>query len=334
MLNKLTDLYHSNLFQNKIALKYLWNRGLFTKTLKHFKVGYCDNNIGYEFVSSRYNPSIIEKSGLFKNNQDIFNSRIIFPLIKDNNTYYFTSRSIIDCKKPHIHQKGKIPILFNHDALKKNTIIIVEASICAMTLHQYNFDSVATLGTIGHIKDHLNKLQDKIIYISYDKDPNESGQKGAIRMSRILSKMGINAYIINFPSSQNKVDVNSFFKTHNKKDFQRLMDNSILYSKTDDYLKQKQNIPQSYSNDTFPIQIIAEDYGLELHLVSHGFNCICNFHPDTSPSLNLYTKSNSFYCFGCHKGGDSVEFLRLLEIEKTGRFMTRKEAAKILCEKY
>ncbi len=35
----------------------------------------------------------------------------------------------------------------------------------------------------------------------------------------------------------------------------------------------------------------------------------CPFHNDTNPSLQLYTDTNSCYCFACKKGGDAVNYL-------------------------
>ncbi len=41
----------------------------------------------------------------------------------------------------------------------------------------------------------------------------------------------------------------------------------------------------------------------------HGF-CVCPFHGDTDASMKLY--NNTFYCFGCHKGGDVISLAREL----------------------
>jgi len=40
--------------------------------------------------------------------------------------------------------------------------------------------------------------------------------------------------------------------------------------------------------------------------------CCCPLHGEKSPSLCIYHKNNTFYCFGCHKGGDSIKFIQLL----------------------
>jgi hypothetical protein len=39
----------------------------------------------------------------------------------------------------------------------------------------------------------------------------------------------------------------------------------------------------------------------------------CPFHEDRTPSLKLYLDTNSWYCFGCCKGGASVNFVMEME---------------------
>lgn len=35
---------------------------------------------------------------------------------------------------------------------------------------------------------------------------------------------------------------------------------------------------------------------------------LCPFHPEKTPSFTVFTDSNTFYCFGCNEGGDSITF--------------------------
>jgi len=37
----------------------------------------------------------------------------------------------------------------------------------------------------------------------------------------------------------------------------------------------------------------------------------CPLHQERSPSFYVYPETNSFYCFGCHKGGDVIKFVEL-----------------------
>ena len=40
----------------------------------------------------------------------------------------------------------------------------------------------------------------------------------------------------------------------------------------------------------------------------HGYKCLCPFHSEKTPSCQVYTDSQSFYCFGCGAGGDVITF--------------------------
>ncbi|OGZ10754.1 MAG: hypothetical protein A3C93_05560 [Candidatus Lloydbacteria bacterium RIFCSPHIGHO2_02_FULL_54_17] len=40
---------------------------------------------------------------------------------------------------------------------------------------------------------------------------------------------------------------------------------------------------------------------------------LCPFHNERRPSFHIYHANNSFYCFGCQKGGNVITFVRELE---------------------
>jgi len=37
----------------------------------------------------------------------------------------------------------------------------------------------------------------------------------------------------------------------------------------------------------------------------------CPFHEEKYPSFFIYPNTNSFYCFGCNKGGGVIDFVKL-----------------------
>jgi len=54
---------------------------------------------------------------------------------------------------------------------------------------------------------------------------------------------------------------------------------------------------------------------------------LCPFHKDRHPSFNIYPETNSFWCFGCQQGGDSINFVRLTygySFREAVLFLTRK----------
>jgi DNA primase len=51
---------------------------------------------------------------------------------------------------------------------------------------------------------------------------------------------------------------------------------------------------------------------IDVKKIGHLYKCKCPFHDETEPSLVIYEKTNSFYCFGCKKSGDVFTFIELL----------------------
>lgn len=68
-----------------------------------------------------------------------------------------------------------------------------------------------------------------------------------------------------------------------------------------------ENIEQARS---YPIEGILN---IETKRAGRNFVCKCPFHEDKMPSFTIYTESNSFYCFSCKRGGDSIELLMALK---------------------
>lgn len=57
------------------------------------------------------------------------------------------------------------------------------------------------------------------------------------------------------------------------------------------------------------IRDITNRYGIKIT----NNMCRCPFgHTDSSPSMKIYDKTNSFYCFACHKNGDLIKMVQLL----------------------
>ncbi len=57
-----------------------------------------------------------------------------------------------------------------------------------------------------------------------------------------------------------------------------------------------------------PIEEIAPSY-VQLKRSGRNLMGLCPFHNEKTPSFVVYPESNSFYCFGCHKGGGIFQFI-------------------------
>ncbi len=52
---------------------------------------------------------------------------------------------------------------------------------------------------------------------------------------------------------------------------------------------------------------------VNLKRAGSSFNGLCPFHSERSPSFTVFTRTNSFYCFGCGAGGDAITFVMRAE---------------------
>jgi hypothetical protein len=59
-----------------------------------------------------------------------------------------------------------------------------------------------------------------------------------------------------------------------------------------------------------PILNIASSF-LRLRRSGKNYLALCPFHQEKHPSFYIYPETNSFYCFGCGKGGDVIKFVQL-----------------------
>lgn len=62
-----------------------------------------------------------------------------------------------------------------------------------------------------------------------------------------------------------------------------------------------------------PLADFATRYGIQLARSGPRFVALCPFHDETRPSFTIFPASNRWWCFGCRRGGDVIDLVRLLE---------------------
>jgi DNA primase len=65
--------------------------------------------------------------------------------------------------------------------------------------------------------------------------------------------------------------------------------------------------------ETHPLEAVATRYGLALATSGSRLVALCPFHNETRPSFTIFPESQRWWCFGCRRGGDVIELVRLLE---------------------
>lgn len=74
-------------------------------------------------------------------------------------------------------------------------------------------------------------------------------------------------------------------------------------------------LPQEFLYQLKQANPIESVMGSYVHLIRAGslLKCQCPFHSEKTPSCVVYPHNNSFYCFGCHAGGDVITFTMQIE---------------------
>ncbi len=71
------------------------------------------------------------------------------------------------------------------------------------------------------------------------------------------------------------------------------------------------------------IHSVIEHYG---HKANRNQLIRCPFHADDKASLQLYPKTNTWYCFGCNKGTDQIDFIFYMESSRNPSGVSKHEA--------
>ena len=65
--------------------------------------------------------------------------------------------------------------------------------------------------------------------------------------------------------------------------------------------------------DRAQIQEIIKKYVPTLQKKGRNYIGLCPFHKEKTPSFNVSAEKQTFYCFGCHTGGNVFTFISKIE---------------------
>ncbi|MBI5414467.1 hypothetical protein HZA38_03040 [Candidatus Peregrinibacteria bacterium] len=84
-----------------------------------------------------------------------------------------------------------------------------------------------------------------------------------------------------------------------------------LYQRTFSKLPKSTEWQRNYDHATQEVQILpVVEHFIEVKNPRRSIRC--PLHNDDSPSFKIYEATNSFYCFGCQKGGSPVQFVKYM----------------------
>lgn len=209
LLEEAVGFYRVQLHRHGEAVAYLHHRGVRSPELiERMRIGYAPGGrlrgwllqLGYSFAALR-------QSGLITGTgYDAFVRRIIFPL--EGNLY---GRSLSPSAPPHRFLPGAKGGLYAWEQVRSYPqVILVEGLLDYAVLYQAGFPNVTC--SLGN---HLNTRQfrqlcdgSRTVYLAFDVDANDSGQRASRRLAGRLQEHGISTRRVLLPQDH---DPNSFF---------------------------------------------------------------------------------------------------------------------------
>jgi hypothetical protein len=214
--------------------------------------------------------------------------------------------------------------LYGWEEIKRrpNSIIICEGEFDRLVLENQGFITVTSTGGAGSFREEWARFFRNIshIYVCFDRD--EAGRRGAERVGQIIPQ----AKLVELPAEVGEGgDVTDFFVRlgRKRKDFLKLLEEAKAVPPSLPPVMPTYPSPSRSVNAALSQRIerikqevpIADVVGRYVKLRTSGNNLVglCPFHKDTNPSLAVYPKTGTFYCYGCSKHGDVITFIREIQ---------------------
>jgi DNA primase len=202
--------------------RYLQSRGLDDAELfAHSRPGYANRTLGYQLPLKNRNAGAdlrgrLTKLGFLRaTGHEHLAGSVTVPIFDEHgNAVGMYGRKITPRLRAgtplHLYLPGPHRGLWNWQALRASEqIILCEAPFDAMTFWRWGFRSVTfAYGVEGFTEEMLEAFTRhgiKVVYIAFD--PDEAGNRGALKVQARLAQVGIGAYRIEFPKG---VDANLY----------------------------------------------------------------------------------------------------------------------------
>jgi len=226
VLESVGKWYVKNLNQNPIATQYLQQRGISSRAIEKFDIGYVPNSKEVmTFLQSNLLPlpQAIEAGVVAQSdNGGGFYARLVeritFPIHSTNGALVgFGGRTITNHPAKYINSPqtklfNKSRLLYGYHLAKESIyknkkIIICEGYLDVVMFHQAGFtQAVASMGT-ALTTEHiplLRKGEPKVI-LAYDGD--KAGVNAGLKASEMLSIAGVDGGVVLFPNGQDPADL-------------------------------------------------------------------------------------------------------------------------------
>jgi DNA primase len=143
--------------------------------------------------------------------QDAFCRRVIFPCRQQHRIVNLYGRSIADAFPHRLLPRSKGNLFAWESVRQFRNLILVEGLFDLAVLWQLGFrNTTCAIGT--HLTStqlaQLRENPDRCVYIAFDQDENQAGQRAAHALLQVLDQAGLKIRLVGLPAGH---DPNSYF---------------------------------------------------------------------------------------------------------------------------
>jgi DNA primase len=214
LLEKAAAFYQLQLHRHPEAVQYLQQRGLCDASLiAALGIGYAPGgNLRAHLTAKGYGFDVLRDIGLINaQGRDTFCRRVIFPLRRQGHILNLYGRSV-GAAFPHRLLPRAKGGLFAWDAVRGcDAVILVEGLFDLAVLWQAGFRNTTSALGIHPAPaqfDELCDAPDRLVYIAFDQDEHQAGQRAAQALAQRLEGAGVAASVLHLPAGH---DPNSYF---------------------------------------------------------------------------------------------------------------------------
>ena len=243
----LAMVYFQNNLQSleaKEARKYLEERNIDDEFIKQFHLGFSfqGGKLLEFFNQKKYQPEYLKELGLLNehdnNYYDVFQNRLIFPILNENGEVVsFIGRVIekdktpkyLNSKETKIFKKGHI--LYNYYIAKEKVrllkkIIIVEGIMDAMRMTMNGFpNTIALMGT-ALTKEQIELIKKLHVPVTLMLDNDEAGQKNTYQNGLLLEEANLDINVVRLSKAK---DPDEYLVKYGKEAMQEVLNHPISF---------------------------------------------------------------------------------------------------------
>lgn len=348
-LNKLAEYYWFNGMNHydegtNGVYQFFQKRSIPEPFINHYQYGYSSPDGDIAELKKLYDRETLLRLGLIRTNdkgQDyaFFRDRIMFPIRDyEGDVIAFSARRLdgekewkyINSVDSDMYTKGHVlyGLYESRKAIaQKGYCVVVEGNLDRDRCHLFGIDNVVAPCGTAITKEHLETLftisNSVYLLLDGDRGGRESAQRTTdmcheyfpkyvkrLKVATLPDGYDPDKYLLSFDTELAVLKVNLLLKQ--AKVLPKTVVELIKYEPTE------HNIFKSYDNsdveailNSIDIVQVVIGNGVELRRSGVVYRARCPFHDEKTASFMVSPTKQIFKCFGCGKGGNAIEFLKL-----------------------